>query len=330
MKDPFQAVFTAFSIGTALSPPVPLTGGLMHKMYRIHTERGVWALKCLNPSVMRRPEAAGNIRSAERIARAMSEIIPAASAVPLNGDPLVLLDGQYFLLFAWQPGIPLYPPALTPAHCAAIGGILGRMHAAALTLPGIPAVIDEPAQPDWPALGAAARQVLKPWAARFAAMLPQCARWHDAARRAHSNLRAACVLSHRDLDPKNVLWAQDAPCVIDWEAAGPIHPALEFFTALRDWTCSGGELLVPQLRAMLAAYRAAFPGGDTPWEDAAAASLAGVLEWLAYNVRRACGIEAADAAERELGAAQVMTTLDALSAYEAVSVRMLPLLREAP
>lgn len=32
------------------------------------------------------------------------------------------------------------------------------------------------------------------------------------------------VISHRDLDPKNVMWKNDAPYIIDWEAAGYVNP----------------------------------------------------------------------------------------------------------
>ncbi len=50
----YKAVLSAFSLGELTAPPTPLSGGLMHRMYRVETARGVWALKCLNPAVMRR------------------------------------------------------------------------------------------------------------------------------------------------------------------------------------------------------------------------------------------------------------------------------------
>ncbi len=77
---------------------------------------------------------------------------------------------------------------------------------------------------------------------------------------------------------------------------------------------------------MLTAYRAQFPVSGTPWDTVRAAGRAGPLAWLAYNVRRACGIEAADDAERERGATQVCATLDALDAYGRVSAQLLRLL----
>lgn len=323
----YKAVLSAFSLGELTAPPTPLSGGLMHRMYRVETARGVWALKCLNPAVMRRSGAADNLRRSERVARVMAAYVPAVAAVPVRGDPLVFSDGAYYLLYPWQPGAAVFPSALTPAHCAALGAIFGRMHATRLSLPCLPLTPDPPDVIDWASLLEAARRDTRPWALRFTANLPQFVRWHEAAQDALSALSADLVLSHRDLDPKNVLWEGCTPHLIYWEAAGPVNPALEFFTALRDWADDGHGGVSPVLaHAMLTAYRAQFPVSGTPWDTVRAAGRAGPLAWLAYNVRRACGIEAADDAERERGATQVCATLDALDAYDRVSAQLLRLL----
>lgn len=95
----YKAVLPAFSLGELTAPPTPLSGGLMHRMYRVETARGVWALKCLNPAVMRRSGAADNLRRSERVARVMAAYVPAVAAVPVRGDPLVFSDGAYYLLY---------------------------------------------------------------------------------------------------------------------------------------------------------------------------------------------------------------------------------------
>ena len=47
--------------------PVRLSGGFMHKMYKINTQQGTFALKLLNPFVMQRETAMDNFAKAERI-----------------------------------------------------------------------------------------------------------------------------------------------------------------------------------------------------------------------------------------------------------------------
>ena len=321
-----KTVISAYSLGEVTAPPVPLTGGLMHHMYRVETTHGVWALKRLNPAVMCRPEACDNMRRSERIARAMAAYVPVVAALPVCDDPLVVSDDVYYMLYPWQSGVSIFPPALTTAHCAAAGTVIGRMHAARLSFPDLTPVPEPPDDIDWQTLDAATRGKTHTWAVRLIAHLPQCERWHEKAHTALSALSADIVFSHRDLDPKNVLWEDGTPCLIDWEAAGPVNPALEFFTALRDWSNDGSGFSPVLSRAMLSAYRAQYPDSSMSWSIVRDAGRESLLEWLAYNVRRACGIEAADETEQKLGATQVCATLDALDAYDHSSAQILCLL----
>ena len=38
----------------------PVSGGLLHKMYRVETTSGIYAVKVLNPEIMQRPTALQN------------------------------------------------------------------------------------------------------------------------------------------------------------------------------------------------------------------------------------------------------------------------------
>ena len=42
-------------------PPLRLSGGLMHKMYKLETDQGIYALKLLNPFIMQRSLTQGPI-----------------------------------------------------------------------------------------------------------------------------------------------------------------------------------------------------------------------------------------------------------------------------
>ena len=54
-------------------------------------------------------------------------------------------------------------------------------------------------------------------------------------------LSQTMVISHRDLDPKNVMWNGSEPLVIDWEAAGYVNPYQEFLEVLNYWADDGEE-----------------------------------------------------------------------------------------
>ena len=48
------------------------------------------------------------------------------------------------------------------------------------------------------------------------------------------------VISHTDLDRKNVMWQEDKPFIIDWEASGYINPTIELIQVA--WYWSGGDV----------------------------------------------------------------------------------------
>ena len=143
-------------------------------------------------------------------------------------------------------------------------------------------------------------------------------------------LLPSSVLSHRDLDPKNVLWDGISPYVIDWESAGEINPAAELLETLLSWSDTGvredAELRVDEklFRPLFDAYRAERSVDGEPWDAVFAASPDAMSDWLAFSVRRAAGIEAADAHDRLVGASETAGTLRLLEARR----RTLPVVRE--
>lgn len=44
------------------------------------------------------------------------------------------------------------------------------------------------------------------------------------------------VISHRDLDSKNVMWNQYNPVLIDWESAGYINPMQDLIETAIYWS----------------------------------------------------------------------------------------------
>lgn len=50
-------------------------------------------------------------------------------------------------------------------------------------------------------------------------------------------LKRKCIVSHGDLDKKNVLWDHsDAPILIDWECTRKLNPTHEIVNACLDWS----------------------------------------------------------------------------------------------
>ena len=280
-------------LGELLATPVPVSGGYLHKMLRVETARGIFAIKALNPDIMMRQEALENMRRGERINDELGmmndELNVCAS---LSG--VVEVEGSYFIVYPWVDGASVFAPEITVEHCRIMGDVLGRIHRAEVRILGVEPETDLRQPFDWSRVEDG-----------------RVAAWDAAALEGLRRLRAVQVISHRDLDPKNVLWQGMQPCIIDWEAAGYVNPWQELIELLNYWADDEEKA-----SAMIAAYGAHRTLHEADWDAALAAGMDGMLGWLHYNLRRAKGLEGSTPQDRTEGEAHVRGTLAELEQYE--------------
>ena len=273
-------LLAAYGLGKCISRPEAVSGGYLHRMFRAETGRGVFAVKALNPEIMARPQALDNMRLGEAAALALAEQVPLCAALEGRVTPV---EGRYFMVYLWAEGKSVFPPQITVEHCRAMGDVLGRIHREDITVEGMQRA-DEPRAPlDWTCCPD-----------------ENVRAWDAAVVEAQARLLGRQVISHRDLDPKNVLWQGMTPCIIDWEAAGYVNPWQELVELINYWADDE-----PKARAMIAAYGAHVDLRCADWPAALAASMDGMLGWLHYNLHRAGGEE------------HVQPTLDELHRYAA-------------
>jgi len=106
-----------------------LSGGFMHKMYKVETDKGVYAVKVLNPEVMSRSDAYGNFVISEKISNlAKDNGIIVSSALLINDNYLTKYDDMYYIVFDFVNGKTLTDEEITIDHCKKIGKILSQIH----------------------------------------------------------------------------------------------------------------------------------------------------------------------------------------------------------
>ena len=318
-KEQIAGLFSTCRLGD-ITEMIPVTGGHMHEMYRVSTPSAVYAVKCLNPLVMCRPEARDNMAASEKIVRLFQKYLPVCPAKEINGDCLLTYEGGYYMIFDWIDGAPVYPPKIGKKHCAEIGTALGKMHSLQLSVPGLSGEPEPTPLFAWEHfLHTAAAQ--KPvWLETYSAMTERLLLWNKAIRRAEPALAAEAILSHRDLDPKNVLWHKDQYVLVDWESAGYVNPYQELLEVLLAWSDDGtGRPEQDKFSTMLRAYaRFSYPD-EADWDTVLLCGRKNMLAWLEYNLKRALGLECASEKERLLGDSQVCETLSLLEQYDKMS-----------
>lgn len=327
-----------YSLGEMQREALPAEGGLLHRMYHVVTDRGDYAIKLLNPDIMKRPAALGNMMASESIARAMaahggkwttksaskqpSEAIPALPALEFGGRQLLVLEQndapQYAFVYPWlNDARSLYAPEIGEAHCRWMGRILGLIHQADLQ-PGDLRIETEREEVrplyNWQDYLSLAQRQEAPWRSAYEAILPDLLRWDRAAVEALETSRSRQVISHRDLDPKNVLWQGTRPWVIDWEAAGSVNPFQELLEVLNYWGREKSSGYVPSLcQAVLQEYRQYMNLEGVNWTPVFACSYDGMLGWLEYTLKKALGLEGDDPA---LGTRQMLSACQELRLYD--------------
>ena len=310
IADKIERLFSSKGLGEVLLPVIPVSGGFMHRMFRVNTANGSYAVKHLNPEIMKRPDVLSNYRRAESLEKILEEEnIPIVPALIINGRKMQELDGDYFYIFHWQNGSITDWNHITAEQCRQAGNILGRIHALK------PRVIDHtapvPSTIDWREYAAKAEQqqsVIAPDLKQNIELLDDA---QDMLNHARQALPGIECITDGDLDPKNVMWESGKPAVIDLECLDYGNPVSDALQLSLQWagitTCS---LNIDLLKAYFEGYFDAYDNGFRDYESVLGLAYTWI-EWLEYNINRALGC-CQDESEREMGVAETKSTIKRL------------------
>ncbi len=304
-----------FDLGRPRGEPIAVAGGFHHRMWRLDTGAGAFAIKQLADDVDVCDVATRTrLNATESVAAAFAALgIPALASLCRDGEHLQVLDGGGYLVFPWTDWRARDRNAIEPCHARCVARILARMHGADLQVAGLAG----PAT--WPLTAARLTDLLELAQRRnvreadhLRGRVDDILAVVERQASAQSVLSARSVVSHGDLDHKNVLWGPDGePLLIDWESARPINPTYELLLEALDWSGIAANFEVAPFDNFLSAY--VREGGEI---DAAAvpaafdAILGAWVNWMLYNVGRAAGVE--DLRQRAIGTEQIDLAVSAL------------------
>ena len=123
------------------------------------------------------------------------------------------------------------------------------------------------------------------------------------------------IISHRDLDPKNIMWKNNVPYIIDWEAAGYINPYEELIQVLNYWIVDENQNYNKEkFDALMNAYRSWIDVKYEYWNEIFLCGCDAMLGWLAYNIQVL--IEAQNPIVENAAREQITKTLFELKMYD--------------
>ena len=130
-----------------------------------------------------------------------------------------------------------------------------------------------------------------------------------------AKLKSNQIISHRDLDPKNIMWKNDVPYIIDWEAAGYINPYEELIQVLNYWIVDENQNYNKEkFDALMNAYLSWIDVKYEYWNEIFLCGCDAMLGWLAYNIQVL--IEAQNPIVKNAAREQITKTLFELKMYD--------------
>jgi Ser/Thr protein kinase RdoA (MazF antagonist) len=323
-----SGVLRAFTLPGRPLDMTPVAGAWSNRMFLLRTDRGNYAVKELrnpwaDPGWREWLDAAWDF---EQLAYRTGVAMPRPIPNPANGQCLAWVDTQHgetqvsVRVHEWIPATSPGPGPVDAAVAAWAGRAMAALHALDVrpAVREIFPVTSTNTADQWPRLSEEVRVADLPWAdlvpAAASAVVTVAALAHEAGDRFSEE-----VMTHGDIDQKNVLLTPSTPLLCDWDVAAPLLPRRE----LADVAMSLADWERPDIaRAVIAAYRNA--GGDDTQVSAQdlGQSLMIHLDWIAFNVNRATGTRAATAAEVVASQSLVTDLLTRLPRHVDTAIRV--------
>ena len=316
IKDLIIRLFKELGLGDVIMPIENVSGGFMHRMYKV-TACGTegsrsFAVKHLNPEIMKRPQAQANYARAEKLEGILEKAgLPIVPALVFDGKKMQEIEGDYFYIFDWHDAKVTDWDNITEEQCFLAGEILGRIHAIDFDLQeaGVENGELELSQTDWKKYETQANESKSEIAGLLGDNLELLEYAQNQVNEARKNLPDIIRISDEDMDPKNVMWENGKPLVIDLECLDYGNPASHVLQLALQWsgitTCN---LKLNLVSSFFEGYHQAYDNGFHDYQKIFGLAYTWI-EWLEYNIQRALGA-CTDEAERQMGVEQVVQTIN--------------------
>jgi thiamine kinase-like enzyme len=314
-QEQLEIICRTLNLGHPMSPPTRVYGGLLHIMWQLDTEKGTFAVKQLSKDINLDEVTRNSYEISENIARQFNELgIPAISSITNNNKSLIDADGNTFIVYPWVNAKVLSKDEVSINHAKKIAEILANMHLINLSLPQITKLkYETPSNDIIIDLIDKSVQASLPFANQLQKAKTLILDVNEKYAQTTPLLNQFLVISHGDLDIKNVLWDNDSnPILIDWEAARVTNPTYEILIAALDWSCiTAGSMRDDIFLAMIKAYKDT--GGVISFNDLQAIShtIPGYcVDWLVYNMKKS--LKNTSTEEKNMGIEQVNQTFQTI------------------
>jgi len=301
-----------FDLGTPIQVPTRVYGGLLHIMWRLDTDEGSYAIKQLSKDIdLKNERVIKNYELSERIAsRFVAQGIPAVCAIAKSGKYLLMIEeGTGYLVYPWVDAKALDQHAVSENHALKIATILAKMHCLNLDEPKITqSEFHTHTKEKILELIEKSERFNCPFVEHLRENQNNILADNEVYQKAIPILRKNIIVSHGDLDQKNVLWdIENNPILIDWESACKVNSTYDIINTAFYWSGITSRFDKDLFFKMIDAYQKS--GGVINKDHVVAAGYGAFswIDWLVYNIDRSCAL--GESEHKNVGVEQVNQTL---------------------
>jgi len=301
-KQHFEKLVRHLGLAQKLLQFEPILGGALHKMWKLVTDAGDYALKEINPHITEKAIFPTSYEVSEEIAARFNQMgIPAISAIKIQDRFVHDLNGHWYLIYPYYHAKLCQFAALTNGQLQRVGSIFADMHNLNLTVDNVDnGHYDYFDDQHWESL---IQQSANVELIKMLSFILDCNHVYE---KAINSLKVNQVVTHRDMHSLNVLWDErKQPYVIDWETAGLMNPILEIVGYGIEWggiiqghfNKSNTQIVFHQYKHEInrsidaEEVRQGFYG----WIGHC------VLGWIEFNIRRMLGQTSQNEQEQKIG-----------------------------
>lgn len=318
----FQKVCNELNLGKLLEEPTILTGGITNKIYKVKTNRKIYAIKILNKdNISKNKDLLKKIELSEKIAFIASEKINVINAIRFNDKCIQNIDNNYILIYPWCNGKILLTKELTVDNVKKSANVLANLHKIKVN---DRIKIEKYKKIDYRKYYDVLIYNNEEWAEFFKDKFNLLINIYDKVYNSYLKLSNQLCYVHKDLNRKNIMWDNNIPYIIDWETATVGNPSLDFFNSA--WFLTN-DVEYDKYSAFVNEYLSIMKLRDDI-ENSVYAAIIDECNWLEFSLKRALGMHSKNNNQIELGKESIKSSLTEIINYYDKIPLMLEILKE--
>ena len=295
----------------------PITGGLMHVMYKVETTNGCYAIKKLNNKIMDTQDKIDDYNESERVANFVNNHgIKVSCALKTSNGYISNINDNKYVIYKYLNGKVL-DDDITIDHCRKIGNLIARLHQLDYHELGYEEKLFKfTRQISFEELVIDPRMDNMIYKDKLLNRYKDYQEIYNKANESYNNITTYLTLCHNDIFQPNVLWENSEPILIDFETSKMGSPLRELAcTAIHFSGFDSNKFDEEKYKAVIEEYSKKININTDDYESIVYSELIWKIGWLRHCVQRSLGIKAINEQEIINDTKEVSKMIDQIDRY---------------